>query len=135
MEAAILDTDILSEILKRKDQRVLATTRQYLAQHQRFAFSAITAYEIIRGMKATRATRQLAAFTSLLGTSDVLPVTLPVLERAADLWADARRSGHPHNDADLIIAATALDAQRTLVTGNSSHFDWITGLKLEDWRV
>jgi len=30
MDAAILDTDILSEVLKRKDQQVLTTARNYL---------------------------------------------------------------------------------------------------------
>lgn len=37
---------------------------------------------------------------------------LPVLMRAADLWAEARRLGHPRNDADIIIAATALEEGR-----------------------
>ncbi len=134
MDEALLDTDILSEVVKRKDQRVLTKARQYLAQHQRLAFSAITAYEIIRGLKATRALRQLAGFLKTVGTSDVLHVSLPVLMRAADLWAAARSGGHPHDDADLIIAATALEHGRVLVTGNKAHFAWIPGLRLEDWR-
>jgi predicted nucleic acid-binding protein len=54
--------------------------------------------------------------------------------RAADLWADGRNSGHPRDDADLIIAATALEAGRVLVTGNTQHFAWIPGLRLADWR-
>jgi predicted nucleic acid-binding protein len=33
-----------------------------------------------------------------------------------------------------IIAATALETGRTLVTGNIAHFDWIPGLALADWR-
>src|SRR5437660_1405118 len=103
MDQALLDTDILSEMLKRKDQRVLAKVRQYLAQHQRLA---ITAYEIIRGLHARRATRQLAGFLSTVGASDVFPVTMPVLLRASELWADANTGGHAHDDADLIIAAT-----------------------------
>ena len=37
-------------------------------------------------------------------------------------------------DADLIIAATALEHGRTLATGNAAHFSWINGLNLEDWR-
>jgi ABC-type cobalamin transport system ATPase subunit len=56
----------------------LATTRQYLAQHQRLAFSAMTVYEIVRGMRANRATRQLAEFLKTVGTSDVFPVSMPV---------------------------------------------------------
>jgi tRNA(fMet)-specific endonuclease VapC len=134
MDAALLDTDILSEVLKRKDRQVPATARQYLAVHPRLAFSAITVYEIIRGLRAKRATRQLAAFLKTVGTSDVFPISIPVLMRAAELWANARAAGHPHDDADLIIAATALEGQRALVTGNTAHFSWIPGLTLADWR-
>src|SRR6202790_3378726 len=104
MDAALLDTDILSEVLKRKDRQVLAKARQYLAQHQRFAFSAITAYEIIRGLRAKRATRQLAGFLKTVDTSEVFPIGMPVLLRAAELWADASVGGYPHDDADLMIA-------------------------------
>ena len=134
MDEALLDTDMLSEVLKRKDRRVLANARQYLAQHQRLAFSAITVYEIVRGLKATRAVRQLAGFLNTVGTSEVFAVSMPVLMRAADLWVEARARGHPHDDADLMIAATALEQGRTLVTGNTPHFSWIPGLTVEDWR-
>src|SRR4051812_21626364 len=102
MDKALLDTDILSEVLKRKDPQVLATAGQYLAEHQRFAFSAVTLYEIIRGSQANGATRQLAEFLNTVGTSDVLPVSTGVLMRAADLWAEADNAGYPHDDADLI---------------------------------
>ncbi|MDB5389111.1 MAG: hypothetical protein JWM11_4757 [Planctomycetaceae bacterium] len=47
MELAILDTDILSEVLKRKDLQVLASARQYLIEHQRLVFSAMTLYEVV----------------------------------------------------------------------------------------
>jgi len=135
MDESLLDTDILSEVLKGKDQQVLASAQQYLAEHQRFAFSAITLYEIIRGMRAKRATRQLTKFLQTVANSDVLPISVPVLLRAADLWAEAGKGGHPRGDADLIIAATALEARRVLVTGNTAHFSWINGLQLADWRT
>lgn len=135
MDAAILDTDMLSEVLKRKDVIVLSNAERYLRGHQRMAFSAMTVFEIIRGMRANQATRQAAEFLKTVGTSDVFPVSLPVLMKAADLWADGRNGGHPHNDADLIIAATALETRRVLVTGNTNHYSWIAGLRLEDWRV
>ena len=135
MDESLLDTDILSEVLKATDQQVLATAKQYLSEHQRLAFSSITLYEIIRGMRSKRATQQLTQFLQTANNSDVLPVSVLVLLRAADLWADARNGGHPHDDADLIIAATALEAQRVLVTGNTAHFAWINGLQLADWRT
>jgi predicted nucleic acid-binding protein len=73
-------------------------------------------------------------FVALVGSSDVVPVSLAVLDRAASLWADAHAGGHPRDDADLIIAATALESGRALVTGNVGHFNWIGGLKIDDWR-
>jgi predicted nucleic acid-binding protein len=42
--------------------------------------------------------------------------------------------GHAHRDADLIIAATAIEHGRTLVTGNTSHFQWVPGLQIDNWR-
>jgi tRNA(fMet)-specific endonuclease VapC len=134
MDEALLDTDILSEVLKAKDARVLDRASLYLAEHQRFSFSAITLYEVIRGFRATRAVRQLSNFVKLVQGSDVLPVSIAVLDRAASLWADAQNSGQPRDDADLIIAATALEAGRVLVTGNVAHFSWIPQLRVEDWR-
>jgi tRNA(fMet)-specific endonuclease VapC len=85
MDEALLDSDILSEILKAKNQIVLDAAKQYLAQRSRFAFSSITLYEITRGFRATRAVRGLAKFRKLVDDSDVLPVSIPVLLRAAEL--------------------------------------------------
>lgn len=124
MDEALIDTDILSEVLKAKDSRVLDRARLYLQEHGRFKFSAITFYEMMRGLRASQASRQLANFIALAATSDVLPVSMAVLDQAANLWADA----------DLIIAATALQSGCTLVTGNVSHFKWISALKIDDWR-
>ena len=135
MNLAILDTDLLSEILKSKDAHVLTMARQYLAEHQRFAFSEMTVYEVVRGMRSKRASQQLAAFLRMVGQCEVFAIDRSVLMLAADLWAEARTGGHPKDDADLIIAATALKAQRTLVTGNTTHYSWIVGLQLADWRV
>jgi predicted nucleic acid-binding protein len=94
----------------------------------------MTVYEIVRGLKATGATQQLAQFNAVVASSDVIPIDTAILMRAADLWADGKRGGHPSDDADLIIAATALETGRGLVTGNTSHFAWISELTIEDWR-
>lgn len=66
--------------------------------------------------------------------SQVLPVTDAIWNRASDLWSEARNSGRSSEDADLVIAATAIEHQLTLVTGNTDHFSWIPGLTLDDWR-
>lgn len=134
MDEALLDTDILSEVLKAKDQVVLARAQDYLTAHQRFAFSAITFYEVLRGLLAKRASRQLSRFLNTARSSEILPIDLSVLQRAAELWAEAQTQGRPRDDADLIIAATALESGLELVTGNVAHFTWVPGLRVTDWR-
>jgi len=134
MNPAVLDTDTLSEVLKRRNPIVLAHARTYLGQFGQFAFSAVTRYEVRRGYLSRRAAARLQRFEVFCRQSVVYPITDDVFDRAALLWADARAGGRPDNDADLIIAATALLQGRTLVTGNTAHFAWIAGLALEDWR-
>lgn len=133
MDVLLFDTDVLSEIIKGRSPQILASASQYLAKHRRLAFSEITFYEIVRGMRSKRAERQLTAFLQTVETSEVFPISRQVLLRAAELWSDARRGGYPKNDADLIIAATAIEAGRSLATGNVKHFSWIPGLRLVDW--
>ena len=134
MLPSLLDTDILSEMLKQRHARVVAHAAKYLTDQGQFALSALTRYEIVRGMRDRNASAQLQKFESFCQQSVVLPITDAILMRAADLWVIARRNGHPKSDADLIIAATALEHGRNLVTGNAAHFNWIDGLVLEDWR-
>lgn len=135
MNAALLDTDTLSEVLKRRNPVVLTNARAYLAQHQQFAFSSITRYEVRRGYLSRKAAARLQRFDVFCQHSIIYPISDDVLDQAAVLWAEARTRGLPDNDADLIIAATAMLQGRTLVTGNTAHFSWIAGLNLEDWRV
>jgi tRNA(fMet)-specific endonuclease VapC len=89
---------------------------------------------VLRGLKEKNATTQLANFQTFCRNTLLLPVTDDVLDRASDLWVTGRRQGLAPKDADLIIAATALEQSRELVTGNTPHFAWIPGLTLADWR-
>jgi tRNA(fMet)-specific endonuclease VapC len=134
MDIALLDTDVLSEVLKQRNPQVVTKATAYLRSHGSFAFSAFTRFEISRGFKEKGATNQLTRFKEFCRHSVIIPVTDGVLDRAEDLWAIARRGGLPCGDADLIIAATALETGRVLVTGNTAHYATISGLKLEDWR-
>ena len=134
MDEALLDTDILNEVLKQKNAQVVRRAADYLAQHQQLAVSSITWYEVLRGLVEKNASMQLAQFTAFSRNTLLLPVTDDILERAAHLWVDGRKQGLAPKDADLIIAATALTYGRTLVTGNTAHFSWIKGLTLSNWR-
>jgi tRNA(fMet)-specific endonuclease VapC len=131
--AVLLDTDILSELLK-QHPLVLQRVRTYLAEHERLAFSIITRYELLRGLKAKQARTQEAAFTLLCQASLILPLTDQVVDRAATLYGELHRQGALLPDADLLIAATALETQRILVTNNLAHFQRVPHLVIETWK-
>src|SRR5437588_1622818 len=130
MDLALLDTDMVSEIIKLRNATVRQKALVYTQQHGQLAFSAMTRYEIIRGYRDQNATTQLARFSVFCQHAIVFAVTDAIFDRAAELWVTGRQGGHPHNDADLIIAATALEHGRVLITGNTAHFAWIPGLRL-----
>ena len=135
MDIALLDTDILSELLKQHDPTVQARAEAYFRVQSQIAISAISCYQILRWLRQPPKAKRLAQFDEVLRQQIVLDVDLPVLDRAADLWIEARAAGQPREDVDLVIAATALVHDLTLVTANLKHFDWIAGLKLDNWRL
>jgi len=134
MAPTLLDTDILSEVLKQRNQTVLKHASKYLQLYGQFSLSIFSRFEIARGYREKHAIRQLERFEVFCSHSMVLPLDATIFERAADLWAIARQGGHPHGDADLLIASTALNHRLVLATGNTAHFAWIAGLALADWR-
>lgn len=49
--------------------------------------------------------------------------------------ARLRRKGKPLDDFDLLIGATAISNNLTLVTKNISDFERIEGIEIENWAV
>lgn len=60
-------------------------------------------------------------------------------DRCAEIYGSIRseleRSGTPIGPNDLLIAATAIANELTLVTHNTSEFERVVGLQLEDWEL
>ncbi len=135
MESTILDSDILSELLKQRNAAVNANAEAYLKVHGAFSFSMFTYYEITRGCREKNSASLIARFKVFCDASNIYPITQDIFERAADLWVEARRNGLPHSDSDLLIAATAMENSLALITGNVAHFSWIAGLKVLNWRL
>jgi len=129
---SLLDTDILSAVMKRQPT-ALSRSAAYLADHRRFTFSLITRYEVRRGLAARSATTQIRAFDRFCEASEVLPITEAVAVRASEIYGGLRRRGVVIGDADILIAATALENDLAVVTNNEAHFSRIPGLSLENW--
>ena len=129
---ALLDTDMLSFYLKRFP-KVVSVAQNYLLQYQFFTFSIITRFEILRGMKANGATKGIKSFDYLCSQNEVIGLADNIIVRSADIYADLYNRGLLIMDADILIAATALENNLPVVTNNESHFTRITGLQVLNW--
>ena len=132
LSPALLDTDILSAIM-RKNPSATERARSYLEVHQQFSFSVITRYEVLRGLLAKGAAKQVAAFDKLCATSRVLPLTDFIIVQAATIYADLHRRGELISDADILIAATAITHGLAIVTNNEAHFRRLRDLQVLNW--
>jgi predicted nucleic acid-binding protein len=83
--------------------------------------------------KSERITANLAKVRRIEEAFNILPADFPVAETFGMLKSDLEFKGTPLDDFDLIIAASALTSNLTLVTNNQKHFSRIEGLKLDNW--
>jgi len=138
LNKAILDTDILSEIIKGVDQTVAANARTYRRAFGHYTIAAVTVTEIVSGYQRKQATRQLQAFLAILPAAEVLPFDALEAELAGRIAGELERTGRSIGLADTMIAAVAIEQGLELVTGNTTHFQRIQQigypLTLVNWR-
>jgi predicted nucleic acid-binding protein len=95
------------------------------------AISLVTYGEIYEGIFGTADPKAAElVFQAWLRSVEVLPLTRPIMRRFAGIRADLRRQGNLIADSDLMIAATALHHNLTLVTRNRRHFARVPNLTL-----
>jgi tRNA(fMet)-specific endonuclease VapC len=128
----LLDTDVLSAIMRRHP-KALARAQAYLTSHSRLSLSIITRYEILRGLHAKRAVAQIVAFDRFCSASQVLGLAEPIIVRAAMIYGDLHQQGALIGDADIPIAASAIENGFAVITSNEAHFARIPGLVVDNW--
>jgi len=95
--------------------------------------SIITYYEIVGGLLAKNALKQLNIFEDFVSNNIVIPLTERSAKISAELYSTLRQNGNIVDDIDLLIAGVAIDNDLTLVTNNEGHFNRIPGLKIKNW--
>ena len=133
----LLDTDILSNLLKRAPSATLIAKLASIPVEQQFT-SSITLGELIYGAYRHR-TRTDALLeqieNTLLPNLPVLPFNDAAARRYGEVRAQLERQGTPLAEADLRIGAIALARGFTMVTGNVRHLQRVPGLVVENWLV
>ena len=138
MDKALLDTDILSEVLKAKNRTVVERATAYKAMFGQVTLSAITVMEVVTGFHKQQRVDALQKFLAGLRNSEVLNFDQACAEIAGRIYADLERTGQPVGRADPMIASIAIHHNLVLVTGNTKHYQRIQTLdyplKLGNWR-
>ncbi len=132
MNRVLIDTDILSYYF-RGDKVVVSNFEKYLKQIDLIEISIITFYEIVGGLLAKNALKQLSIFENFVSENMVIPMTENSAKISAELYSSLRQDGKIIDDIDLLIAGIAIDNDMVLITNNESHFNRIPGLKIENW--
>jgi predicted nucleic acid-binding protein len=126
----LLDTDTCS-LFMRGDRHVVKRFFQYGGQ---LHISVISVGELYSGALRARASpRLLSIVTDLLGELHIIDACTDVAFVFGTIRASILDQGLPGPDLDLLIAATALVYDLTLVTHNTAHYAGVPGLRLADW--
>lgn len=95
---------------------------------------SIVLYELEVGIaKSTSPAKRSEQLEALKSVISVLPFGLQEAKSAAQIRVELENQGKLIGPYDILIAATALANQATLVTHNTKEFGRIKKLQIEDW--
>lgn len=126
----LLDTDVCISIL-RGNRTVIENRRKYI---DRVAVSFMSVAELFYvAEKSANPLKNITLVEQFLLTVHVIHSNLAIMKRFGQLKALLEQNGNALADADVFIAATALETCNLLVTGNTKHFQRIQELPLAIW--
>lgn len=128
----ILDS---SEIIALERNRGIVEGLVAGREDEPFGISVVTVAELLHGVERadteTRQIRRQAFVEKVIETIPVFPFDIGVARIYARIWASLMQRGFTVGAHDLIIAATAISLDYTVITANRRDFEKIEGLRLE----
>ena len=98
------------------------------------SLSVISYGELVFGAKKSKAVeKNMETVNAIKSIFPLLEITSEIMNIFGEIKAYTQKIGKTIDDMDLLIAATAITNNFTLVTHNMKHFENIPNLKVEDW--
>ena len=134
----VLDATVLSQLCVPRRNPALVSWFESLLRLDEGAVSVVVPeiadYEVRRGLlelalrEGRTETKAIQRLDAIQGLCRYLPLDTSTMQRAALLWAQARRRGRPTApplglDADAILAAQAQAVGGTIITDNIRHLE------------
>jgi len=131
MTAYLFDTDAISEVLRKRPSPIYIKWLASLPRDQQY-ISSVSVGELYKGAyrSAAKDKHLKNIEEQLLPRLTVLPYDSANAKLFGLISSELEKQGRPLADADLQIAATAMQHNLELVTGNLKHFSRIDGLKI-----
>ena len=127
----LIDTDIVINSIK-GNKKVNQKISEYAAIPK--AISIVTFGELLYGAKRSiQRDKNTSIVYRLAEVFPIIGITRSTIEAFTDVKMALDVKGERIEDFDLLIAATALSLNYTLVTNNTKHYKRIKGLLLENW--
>jgi tRNA(fMet)-specific endonuclease VapC len=126
----LLDTDTCIALLKKKPS-VIQHLRDVGVHNCKI--SDVTIAELYFGTVKSGSEKhfnEVNRISSLFESYSIL-----YLIKYAEIRWELEKKGLKIGDMDMFIAATALEEDLIIVTGNTDHFSRIEGLKIENWMT
>ena len=129
----LLDTCVISDFVKGE---IGTKFRLKQTPPGDIAVSSITVMELYYGLilNPQRSEKVEPIITSVLSSVTILSFGPEEAEQTANIRAQLKSQGQPIGAYDVLIAATALQHNLTVITANQREFERISGLKIENWR-
>ena len=124
----LLDTDICIALLK-KDTNVANRFRKAGAHNCKI--SNISLAELFFGAYKSGKRKHFSYISEIMNLMEQFPINS--LRKYGEIRWFLESKGMKIGDMDTFIAATALEENLILVTGNTEHFYRIRGLQVENW--
>ncbi len=132
MTGYLIDTNIWSFLLRRSSPKLTARFAK-LSPDQLFLSPVVRGELEVGYLKGDRMPQRRQALDLIIATAQPLSIDQDTAVRYAQLRTQLEQAGTPIGRNDTWIAAEALHLKLVVVTDNSSEFDRVKGLKVENW--
>lgn len=129
----LLDTNVCVEVLRARNSAVVAAYRKL--DPGTILIPNIVAGELLFGAARSHKAGATGEATMFLAAHEIIPFGEDELESYVAIRLQLELRGLRIGANDLIIAATVLSRNATLVTHNTKEFSRVDGLNLLDWEI
>jgi len=127
----VVDTNIWGAFLA-KNRKVHTCLRERFAQGHEIYLISIVYFELIRGLELHNDLEKIRSIKRYWATVSWYDCTKQIWDETVRLWVISLRQNNKREDADLLIAAFAVQLNATVVTRNVKHFSNFP-LSIENW--